>query len=105
VHVAGSERVEVGLGSRVLPHVHVHSGRNDDRRCGGEIERGEKVVGDAVREFGKDAGGGRRNNKGVSCLRGFNMFDGGVEVVVGRLRRCPQAGETLCAVIEAKVSG
>ena len=77
----------------MLPHVHVHGRRDDHRRGGGEIESGEEIVGDAVRKFSEDTGRGRRDDQGVGRLRGIDVFDGGVEIIVGRFGRGPQAGD------------
>jgi len=37
----------------MLPHVDIHGWGDDYWRLGGEIERGEKIFGDAVREFSR----------------------------------------------------
>ena len=93
--VARGEDFEIGLGGRMLPHVDVHGGRDDDGRGGGEIEGGEEIVGDAVREFREDVGGGRCDDEQVGGLRGVDVLDGGVEVAVGGFGRGPEAGDDL----------
>jgi len=67
-HAALAEGFEVGLRRRMLPHIHVHRGRHEDRRGGGQVEGGEKIVGDAVGEFGQDVGRGRSDNQRRSRL-------------------------------------
>ena len=95
LHVARGEDFEIGLGGRMLPHIHVHGGRDDDGRGGGEIESGQEIVGDAVREFREDIGGGRSDDEQVGGLRGVDVLDGGVEVAVGGFGRGPEAGDDL----------
>jgi hypothetical protein len=64
----------------MVPHVHVHRGRDHDWGGGGEIKRGEKVAGDALREVSQNIGGGGSNEESVNRLRDRNVFDGGVDV-------------------------
>jgi hypothetical protein len=45
---ARGDRLDVRLRGRMLPHVHVHRGRDDDRRARREQDGGEEVVGDPV---------------------------------------------------------
>ena len=58
IHAARAQCCEILLRRRVLPHVHVHRRRNNHRSFRGEVKRGEKIFGDAVREFSEDVGSG-----------------------------------------------
>ena len=65
-------------------------------RGGGEIERAEEIVGDALGELGDGVGGGRSDQQRVDGLRDRDVFDGGVEVgLLGR--RAEHAGDDLLA--------
>ena len=80
VHSARAQHLDIFLRRRVIPHVDVHRRRDDDRRGGGEIQRGQKIVGDAAREFGEDVGGGGRDEQEIGALRDGDVFDGAVEI-------------------------
>ena len=69
VHAAAAQDFQVGLRGRMLPHVHVHRGSDDDRGGGRQVQRAEKVVGDALGEFGDGVGRGGRDQKTVHRLR------------------------------------
>ena len=75
IHAARAQRCEILLRRRMLPHIHVHRGRDDHGSFRGEIKRGEKIVGDAVREFSEDVRGGRRNEQQINALRDGDMLD------------------------------
>ncbi len=64
----------------MIPHVDVHRRSHDDWSRGGEIKRGEKVAGDALREVGQNIGSGGRNKQSVNRLRHGNVLDGRVDV-------------------------
>ena len=59
----------------MLPHVHIHRGGNDYRSFRGEIERGEKIFCDAVREFAEDVGSGGSYEQEVDALGDGDVFD------------------------------
>ena len=53
----------------------------DDQGAGiGQLHRGEKIVGDAGREFGEDVGGRRGDEKQIGLLRNRDMFDGVLKI-------------------------
>ena len=87
VHAARAQRREIFLRRGVLPHVDVHGRRHDDGSLGGEIQRGEEIVGDAVREFSENVGGGGRHKQQVDSLRHGDVFDGAFHVRGRRARR------------------
>ena len=64
----------------MVPHVDVHGGRHDDRRGSSEIERGEKIAGDALREVGQNIGRGRSDYECVNRLRDRDVLDGGLNI-------------------------
>ncbi len=80
-HAALAQDVKVGLHRRMLPHVHVHRRSHKNRRARGQIHGGQKIVGDAVRKFGEDIGGGGRNDQRFGPLRLADVLDRGL---VGR---------------------
>ncbi len=63
------EGFQVGLGGGVLPHVDVHGGGEHDGAGEGEIEGGEKIVGQAVGEFRHQVRGGGRDDEDFVFLR------------------------------------
>ena len=75
-HAALAQDFKVGLGGRMIPHVHVHGGSDEDGRGGGEVHGGEEIVGDAVGELGEDVGGGGSDDEGVGPLRFADVLDG-----------------------------
>jgi hypothetical protein len=81
----------------MLPHIHVHRGRHEDRRRGGQVEGGQEVVGDAVRELGQNVGRGRSDDQRVGPLRLADVFDGRVISAAGGSGIVPQAGNDLVA--------
>ncbi len=67
---------QVGLGGGMLQHVDVH-GRGDNHRAGeGEIESGEKIVRQAVCQFGHQVRRSRRDDKQFVLLRDRDVLDG-----------------------------
>ena len=62
------ERVDVGLGGRVQPHLGVHRRSEDDRAVGGQQGGGEQVVGPAGGGPGQQIGGGRCDEHQVGLL-------------------------------------
>ncbi len=80
VNAAGAQGCEILLRRGMLPHVYVHRGGDDDRSFRGEIESGEKIFGDAVREFSEDVGGGRSDQQQVNALGYGDVFDGAFDV-------------------------
>ena len=105
MNAARAQRREIFLRGGVLPHVDVHGGRDDDGSLRGEIERGEKIVGDAVREFPEDVGGGGRDEKKIDALRDGDVFDGAFDVGEARSSAPNISVITFCPVSAAKVRG
>ena len=107
-HAALAQDFKIGLRGRVIPHVHVHCGSDEDRRVRGQIHGGEEIVGDAVSEFGQDVGGGRRDDQRVGPLRFADVLDA-VLTRSRSFRWCRQSSQrlvmTLWPVSAAKVSG
>ena len=64
----------------MVPHIHIHGGRDHYRRSGRQIECGEEIVGDALREFGEDVRGSGHDQQRVDGLGDRDMLDGGVDV-------------------------
>ena len=68
VNTAAAQDFKTRLRGRMLPHVDVHGGRDNDRRGGGEIERTEEVVGDALGELRERiAVAGATSNASMDC--------------------------------------
>ena len=63
------------------------AGSDDDGGLGGEIKRGEKIVGDAVREFSENVGGGGSDEQQIDALRDGDVFDGAFDVGGRRIPR------------------
>ena len=62
----------------MLEHLGVHR-RSKQHRCAGcGVERGQEVVGDAVRQLGDDIRGGRRDQEKVDGRRQGDVLDVGV---------------------------
>src|SRR2546423_282099 len=78
VDAARHQRVEIPPDGLVLEHVGVHRRREQHRRTRGGIERREEIVREAVREFGDDVGGGRRDEEKVDRRGERDVFDVGV---------------------------
>ncbi len=66
---------DVLLGGRVLPHLGVHRGREDDRTAGGEQGVGEQVVGQAVGRLGEHVGGRGGDDDEVGVLSDPHVRD------------------------------
>ena len=80
VHAARAQHLDIFLRRRVIPHVHVHRRRDDHRRGGCEIQSGQKIVGNAAREFREDVGGGGSDQQQIGALRDSDVFDGAFEI-------------------------
>ncbi len=78
-HAASGERGEVRGHGRVLEHVRVHRRREQHRRRGGEIERAQEVVGQAVREAGDGVGRRRHDEQQIGRRRERDVLDVGIE--------------------------
>ena len=70
---------QIRLGGRMLPHVDVHRGREHHRAGEGQIERGEEIVRQAVRELRHQVRGGRRDHQQFVLLRHGDMLDGALD--------------------------
>ena len=62
----------------MVPHVDVHRRSNDNRRCGRQIQRRQKIVGDTVGELRDDVGGGRSNEQQIDRRRERDVLDIGI---------------------------
>ncbi len=96
-HTALAQNFEIGLRRRVVPHVHIHRRSNQDRSLRGQVHRGQKIVGDAMGEFGKDIGRRRSNNKRLGPLRLADVLDGRIVCALGGVSFVPKAGDDLVA--------
>ena len=79
---ACAEHFDIFLRRGVVPHVDIHRGSDNDRSCRGEIERGEKIVGDALGEFRENIGCRGGDEKKVSTLSHRDVLDGALHVGV-----------------------
>ena len=68
-HAALPQHFKVGLRRRMLPHVYVHGRSHNHRRLGREVERREKIVGDALGELRDDvsAVAGATSKASIDC--------------------------------------
>ena len=80
VDAARAQRREIFLRRGMLPHVDVHRGSDDYGSFRGEIERGEKIFGDAVREFSENVGSGGSDEQKINALRDGDVFDGAFDI-------------------------
>ena len=71
-----AQHLQVRLRGRVLPHVGVHGRRQHHRAGEGQIESGEEIVGQAVRELGQQVGGGGRDHQQLVLLGHADVLDG-----------------------------
>jgi hypothetical protein len=76
VNPTRAKGVQIFLRGRMLPHVDIHGGRDDNRRFGGKIQSGKKVSSNAVRELAENVSGGGCDKKQVDALRYSDVFDG-----------------------------
>jgi hypothetical protein len=74
-NTALAQQGDVGASSRVVPHIHVHRRRDDDRRGGDEEHGRQKVVGEAVRHLGQHVRGGRSDDDSIGGLRTGDVLD------------------------------
>ena len=63
--------------------IYVHRGSDDDRCGGREVERGQEITGNPLREFRQYVGGRRRDHECVDGLCNRNVLYGGVDVGLG----------------------
>ena len=64
-------------------------------RCRGQIHGGQKIIGHALRKFGEDVGGSRRDNERFSPLRFADVLNGGFVGAVVGVGFVPEAGNYL----------
>ena len=79
-HAARKQRSHIFLSGGVIPHVHIHGRSDHDRSRTSQIEGGEKIVRNAMREFGNDVRRSRGYQKKVGALRHRNVFNGAFEI-------------------------
>ena len=101
---APPQHFDVGARRFVLPHVVIHGGREHHRPAKRQIEGGEKIVRQAVREFRQHVGRGGRDEQQIMLLRDADMLDRTGEVASG-LADENRSVMTLRPVSEAKVRG
>ncbi len=82
-HAALAQDFQIRLRGRMVPHIHVHRGRDHDRRGGRQIKRGQEIAGNALRELGENVGRGGHNQQRINRLRDRDMLDGRVDVGLG----------------------
>ncbi|MNI08255.1 hypothetical protein D3C73_612820 [compost metagenome] len=75
--VAAFEDLQVGLGRRIAPHGLVHCRGNGDHGIGGQHQRGQQVIGDALGQTGDQVGGGRGDQHQVGPFGQFDVAHGG----------------------------
>ena len=78
VDAALAQDRHVGAGGRMIPHIDVHGGRDEDRGRGGEVDGGDKVVREAVGHFGQAMRGGGADDERVDALSEADVLDGNV---------------------------
>ncbi len=97
-HPALAQNFNVRLRGRMVPHVHIHRRRHKHRRSRSQIQRGKKIVGDAMGKFRQNVGRGRSDNERVGPLRLGDMVNA---VLFGRgiarVPLLPQAGDDFVA--------
>src|SRR5207245_763289 len=77
----------------VVPHPAVHGRRDQHGPAGGEEDRGQEVVGDALRRLGQEVGGGRRDHDGVRALGQRHVLDRVGALGIEEVREHGTAGE------------
>src|SRR5579859_4221909 len=79
-HAARPQLFDVFLGRGVVPHVDVHGRGNNYGGGGGQIKRGEKIVGDAAGEFRENVRGRRGHEEQIRALSHGDVLDGAFEI-------------------------
>ena len=87
VHAARAQRFDIFLRRRVLPHIDVHRGSHDHGRRGGQIKRGEKIVGNAAGHLRDHVRRGRSHDEQVNALRDGDVLDRAFHIGAARTRR------------------
>src|SRR5205814_645277 len=67
------QRLDVFDRGGMRPHFSVHRRRDQNRRAGGERNRGQWMVCQPVGELSEDVGGGRRDQKEIRTISQFDM--------------------------------
>src|SRR5262249_34143883 len=75
LHSAFPEDFQIVLGCGMLPHVHVHRWRYNDGCGSGQIESGQKIIRDALRELGYQVGCGRSDKQRIDGLCNSDVFN------------------------------
>ena len=57
-----AQDVQICLRGRMLPHLHIHGGRNNQRRGSSQRHGGQEIVGHAVCQARQDVGGRGRDD-------------------------------------------
>ena len=70
-----SEPLDVFSDNRVLVHMDVHSGRDQDRSSGCQQNGCQKIVGDSCRDFANDVRRRRRNHERIRAVGQIDMSD------------------------------
>ncbi|MCY4505213.1 MAG: bifunctional phosphopantothenoylcysteine decarboxylase/phosphopantothenate--cysteine ligase CoaBC [Hyphomicrobiales bacterium] len=70
---ARPQLAQIVLRRGMLPHRHIHGGRYQKRRSAGKQNRAGEVIGQPVRGFGYQIGGGGRNQHQIGGARQPNM--------------------------------
>ncbi len=78
---------QILLRRRMIPHVRVHRRRQHHGSGERQIDGGQKIVGEPVREFREQIRGGRRDHQNLILLRHADVFDRARKRVLGARRR------------------
>ena len=92
---AAAQRGHVGLGCRVRPHQAIHRRRHEDRSVGGQHQRGQQIVGKAMRDLGQRIGSGRRDDDGVRPARQLDVAHRRFSGLIPQRRTHRLAGQRL----------
>ena len=87
-HAVAAQRVHVALRRRIVPHLHVHRRRHQQRALARQAQRGQQVVGKALRQLGEEIARWPARPRSLAVARQLD-----VRHVVGHAR-IPQVGRT-----------
>jgi hypothetical protein len=91
LHAARGQHLEIPDDRGMREHVAVHRRRDHDRRRRRQVERRQKVIGDAVGEFADDIGRRRGDEQQIDGRSQGNVLDVGIRA------RLPLIGDDLAA--------
>jgi hypothetical protein len=85
------ENLEIRLRCRMIPHVDVHRGRDHDWRSRREIQSGQEIAGNALRELRDHIRSSGHDDEGINRLCDRNVLDGRIQI-----RFLPARGKHSC---------